>query len=147
MTSQAGGGGLSSRRRYRSERHSTTAWRMSTWTSCASPLRNLQISAAARPAAAMVVCPATATRNEDGICGSSPVSRTRSSAAASPPVEVQMSFKISVWLCIAASLRFGLLFEHDLRANAFRVCREGKPLHTFPDHAVVFRDHSLAHKE
>src|SRR6266702_3618589 len=30
-----------------------------------------------------------------------------------------------------------LLFEHDLRANAFRVCREGKPLHTFPDHALA----------
>src|SRR5216684_3629717 len=28
------------------------------------------------------------------------------------------------------------LFEHDLRANAFRVCREGKPVSTFPDHAV-----------
>src|SRR5262250_1189897 len=28
------------------------------------------------------------------------------------------------------------LIEHDLRANAFRVCREGKPLHTFPDHAL-----------
>jgi hypothetical protein len=27
------------------------------------------------------------------------------------------------------------LFEHDLRANAFRVCREGKPVPTFPDHA------------
>ena len=26
-----------------------------------------------------------------------------------------------------------LLFEHDLRANAFRVCREGKPEPTFPD--------------
>src|SRR5262249_30728222 len=26
-------------------------------------------------------------------------------------------------------------FPHDLRANAFRVCREGKPLPTFPDHA------------
>src|ERR1700759_5061318 len=26
-------------------------------------------------------------------------------------------------------------FAHDLRANAFGVCREGKPLHTFPDHA------------
>ena len=23
-----------------------------------------------------------------------------------------------------------LLFEHDLRANAFRVCREGKPVFT-----------------
>jgi len=29
------------------------------------------------------------------------------------------------------------LFEHDLRANAFRVCREGKPVPTFPDHALV----------
>src|SRR5215468_9502499 len=29
------------------------------------------------------------------------------------------------------------LFEHDLRANAFRVCREGKPVSTFPDHALA----------
>src|SRR6202047_2135422 len=28
------------------------------------------------------------------------------------------------------------LFEHDLRANAFRVCRQGKPVSTFPDHAL-----------
>jgi hypothetical protein len=28
------------------------------------------------------------------------------------------------------------LFEHDLRANALGVCREGKPLPTFPDHAL-----------
>jgi hypothetical protein len=28
-----------------------------------------------------------------------------------------------------------LCFEHDLRANGFRVCREGKPVPTFPDHA------------
>src|SRR5882757_3239684 len=26
--------------------------------------------------------------------------------------------------------------EHDLRANAPRVCREGKPVPTFPDHAL-----------
>ena len=32
------------------------------------------------------------------------------------------------------------LFEHDLRANAFRVCREGKPVSTFPDH-VLAPDH------
>uniref|UniRef100_UPI0038F70665 hypothetical protein n=1 Tax=Streptomyces turgidiscabies TaxID=85558 RepID=UPI0038F70665 len=25
---------------------------------------------------------------------------------------------------------------HDLRANAFRVCREGRPFHTIPDHAL-----------
>src|SRR5712691_7023965 len=34
-----------------------------------------------------------------------------------------------------SSSRSNLLFEHDLRANAFRVCREGKPVSTFPDHA------------
>ena len=28
------------------------------------------------------------------------------------------------------------LFKHDLRTNAFRVCREGKPVSTFPDHAL-----------
>jgi hypothetical protein len=39
--------------------------------------------------------------------------------------------------CFLQSLaRVALLFAHDLRANAFRVCREGKPLHTFPDHAL-----------
>ena len=41
--------------------------------------------------AAIAVCAAAATRNEDGICGSSPVSVTRASAAASPPAEVQTS--------------------------------------------------------
>jgi hypothetical protein len=30
-----------------------------------------------------------------------------------------------------------LLFEHDLSANAFRVCREGKPVPTFPDRALI----------
>src|SRR5215471_2412668 len=34
-----------------------------------------------------------------------------------------------------APSRFSLLFEHDLRANAFRVCREEKPVPTFRDHA------------
>src|SRR6186713_3172661 len=28
-----------------------------------------------------------------------------------------------------------LLFEHDLRVNADRVCPEGKPVSTFPGHA------------
>src|ERR1700732_4404766 len=28
------------------------------------------------------------------------------------------------------------LFEHDLRANAFRVCRQRKPVAPFPDHAL-----------
>src|SRR5437016_8559206 len=31
--------------------------------------------------------------------------------------------------------------EHDLRANAFRVCREGKPVPTFPDHALRRSQH------
>ena len=30
-----------------------------------------------------------------------------------------------------------LISAHDLRANAFRVCREGKPVPTFPDHAQI----------
>src|SRR3954449_9206813 len=30
--------------------------------------------------------------------------------------------------------------EHDLRANAFRVCREGKRVPTFPDHALEPQD-------
>jgi hypothetical protein len=33
--------------------------------------------------------------------------------------------------------RVGLLFEHDLCANAFRICGKGKPLRTFPDHALA----------
>jgi hypothetical protein len=37
------------------------------------------------------------------------------------------------------------LFEHDLRANASRVCREGKPVSTFPDHAP--RGDEQWHKE
>jgi hypothetical protein len=28
-----------------------------------------------------------------------------------------------------------ILLTHDLRANASGVCREGKPVPTFPDHA------------
>src|ERR1700691_3889320 len=30
-------------------------------------------------------------------------------------------------------------FEHDLRANASGVCREEKPVPTFPDHALGLR--------
>jgi hypothetical protein len=32
------------------------------------------------------------------------------------------------------------LFEHDRRANAPGVCREGKPVPTFPDHALAAID-------
>ena len=68
------------------------------------PLRNCQICAAARPAAAMEACAAAATRNDDGNCGSSPVSVTASSAAASPPAWVQISARISRGLCMAVTL-------------------------------------------
>src|SRR5215510_14595004 len=43
---------------------------------------------------------------------------------------------------VESSSRFSSLFEHDLRANAFPVCREGKPLHTFRDHALAWADAS-----
>src|SRR5207237_6602143 len=84
--------------------------------------------------AAMLTCAAAATRNDDGSCGSSPVSVTAPSAAGSPPAEFQTSERISRGLCIRVTL--ASLSEHDLRANARR-CREGKPLHTFPDHALL----------
>ena len=61
--------------------------------------------AAASPAAAMLVCAAAATRNDDGSCGSSPVSVTASSAAGSPPAEVQRSARISRGVCMGNSLR------------------------------------------
>src|ERR1700757_1783804 len=41
------------------------------------------------------------------------------------------------WREAESPSRFGSLFAHDLRANAFRICREGKSLHTFPDHALA----------
>ena len=34
-----------------------------------------------------------------------------------------------------------VLFEHDLRANAFRDCREAKQVSTFPDHVLVLLRH------
>ena len=36
-------------------------------------------------------------------------------------------------IAIAHAILRDAVLEHDLRANAFRVCREGKPRHTFPD--------------
>src|SRR6516165_9281919 len=42
-----------------------------------------------------------------------------------------------------APSRFSLLFEHDLRANAFRVCREEKPVPTFRDHALSQADRTF----
>src|SRR6266403_878309 len=43
-------------------------------------------------------------------------------------------------------IRSIFLFEHDLRANAFRVCREGKPVSTFPDHALAKLRFKLRHR-
>jgi hypothetical protein len=40
---------------------------------------------------------------------------------------------------VGGTTRLALLSAHDLRTNAFRVCREGKPVPTFPDHALVVR--------
>src|SRR5712671_6323378 len=79
---------------------------MSTATPCDFPLRNFQISAAARPAAATLACAAAATRNDDGSCGSSPVSFTASSAAASPPADVQISLRISLAVFISVALPY-----------------------------------------
>ena len=39
------------------------------------------------------------------------------------------------------------LFEHDLRANAFRICREGKPVSTFPDNALAARQRNRGASE
>jgi hypothetical protein len=50
-----------------------------------------------------------------------------------PERDSVMSIAIALWF----------LFEHDLRANAFRVCRDGKPVPTFPDHALIFPDTNL----
>src|SRR6266550_591066 len=44
-----------------------------------------------------------------------------------------------------SSSRSIFLFKHDLRANAFRVCREGKPVPTFPDRAL--EPHPEEHRE
>src|ERR1700722_3034982 len=79
---------------------------MSTATSCDCRLRNCQMCAAASPAAAMPTCAAAATRNDDGSCGSSPDSLTVSSAAASPPLEVQISESISLGLCMCLALPY-----------------------------------------
>src|SRR4029453_4090420 len=119
MASHAGGGDLPATRRYRSERHSTVAWRMSTLTVCASPARSFQISAAARPEAAMLTCAAAPTRNDDGSCGSSPVSVTAFSAAGSPPTEFQTSVRISRELCIS-SLDFAHHYLQE-RCSAFAI--------------------------
>src|SRR5690242_6705965 len=74
---------------------------MSTPTSCACPLRSFQIPAAARPLAAMLACAAAATRNDDGSCGSAPLSVTASSADISPPANVQRSVRMSRGACMA----------------------------------------------
>src|SRR5579859_1089730 len=98
--SQVGGGGLPSRRKYRSERHSTMAWTMSTETFCVSPERCFQISTAASALAAIDACAAAATRNDDGSTGSAPVSVTASSAEGSPPARCQRAARMSRGDCM-----------------------------------------------
>jgi hypothetical protein len=58
----------------------------------------------ASPAAAMLACAAAATRNDDGSCGSSPVSVTASSADGSPLAAVQIASRISRGLCMTVNL-------------------------------------------
>src|SRR5450631_87171 len=79
---------------------------MSTATSWLCPLRNCQTCAAASPVAAMLACAEAATRNDDGSCGSAPVSVTVSSAAGSPPADVQISRRISRGLCMSLTLSY-----------------------------------------
>src|SRR6266576_2990870 len=79
---------------------------MSTATSCDCPLRNFQTCAAANPAAAMLACAAAATRNDDGSCGSSPVSVTAASAEGSPPASAHRSVRISRGLCMTVTLLY-----------------------------------------
>ena len=51
-------------------------------------------------------CAAAAIRNDDGNCGSSPLSVTSLSAEASPPASVQISARISRGLCMRTSRFF-----------------------------------------
>src|SRR5260370_40591676 len=81
---------------------------MSTATCWLCPERNFQICAATSPAAAMLACAATATRNDDGSCGSCAVSVTASSAESSPSTEVQMSERIFLGLCMILTLPLGV---------------------------------------
>jgi hypothetical protein len=48
------------------------------------------------------------------------------------PVDGLLPWEAARWKANLVSL-----FEHDLRANAYHVCREGKPVSTFPDHALA----------
>ena len=68
-----------------------------------------QISAAASPVAAIDVCAAAPTRNEDGSPGSAPVSVTRSRAAGSPPAADHRSARI----CAGGVLSVGLMLMRD----------------------------------
>jgi hypothetical protein len=46
---------------------------------------------------------------------------------------------------LESSSRLCSLIERDLRANALRVYHDGKPLHTFPDHAFADRHLKISH--
>src|SRR5579863_2745420 len=66
----------------------------------------------------MLVCAAAATRNDDGSCGSSPVSVMASSAAGSPPAKVQRSERICFGLCISVALPYTSLLCLNLEGTA-----------------------------
>ena len=74
--------------------------------------------------------PRRPTRNDDGSCGSSPVSVTASSAAGSPPADVQRSARISRGVCMGDSTemqRSAARFTQVVAGiHVIRSCTHGK---------------------
>src|SRR4029078_9477933 len=69
---------------------------MPTLTLCVRPVRVRQISAAASAAAAIELCAATPTANDDGSAGSVPVRLTRDSAASGKSSERHSACRVSL---------------------------------------------------
>src|SRR5262245_16746939 len=90
---------------------------MSTAMVCVRLVRCSQISAAARPAAAIETCAAVPTRNDDGNAGSAPVNLTRSNPVSSPPLPRQSERKI----CAGVELSS---YRSDVMASHPRLCAD-----------------------
>src|ERR1700722_19704441 len=74
--------------------------------------------------------------------GASAITRVENVVAASTPLAaLSTSRRDNPCFFIGPFCRRFLehLFKHDLRANAPGVCREGKPVANFPDHALEVR--------
>src|SRR5258708_14951779 len=94
------------------------ALRMSTLTRWERPVRSRRSSFAANAAAAMVVCAAVPTRNEDGSAGSLPVRSTVSSAASGCPAARQMSLRTCFAVdAVIPGKRKPLRWRASLRCN------------------------------